>query len=154
MEKIAPEEARASLDAVARAEQQVADEVGLPRTYWWGMAAGWVAFGVLADRAPAWLLIVATVLFGVGHSILASRLLDGRRRTGQVRPSRAAAGRRTPIVVVAMLLGLVATTVGAALALDADGAAHPSIWAALLVGSVVGFGGQEILRALRRAFRT
>ncbi len=66
--------------------------------------------------------------------------------------SRAAAGRRTPIVVVVMLLGLVATTMGVALGLDADGAAHPSIWAAALVGSVVGFGGPEILRALRHAF--
>ncbi|MGH3116032.1 MAG: hypothetical protein ACRDQD_30300 [Nocardioidaceae bacterium] len=153
MEKVAPREARASLEAVGRAEQQVASEVGLPRLYWWGMAAGWAAFGILADVGSAWLLAAATVLFGVGHSILASRLLDGRRRTRQVRVSRMTAGRRTPIVVVVMLLGLVAITLGIALALDADGAAHPSVWAAAWVACLIGFGGPDMLRALRHAFR-
>ncbi|MFD0431810.1 hypothetical protein ACFQ60_45460 [Streptomyces zhihengii] len=49
-----------------------------------------------------------------------------------------------------MLLGLVAVTVVAALALDADGAAHAALWAALPVAAVIGFGGPEILTVLRR----
>jgi 4-hydroxybenzoate polyprenyltransferase len=152
MEKIAPEDARAALDAAGRAEQRVADEVGLPRVYWWGMAAGWVALGTLGVVAPVWLAAAATVLFGMGHSILASRLLGGRRRTRQLQVSATVAGPRTPFVVVGMLLGLVAITAGVAFALEADGASHPAIWAVVFMGFVVGFGGPEILRTLRHAF--
>lgn len=150
MENIAAEEARAALDQAERARHQVAEEIGLPRGYWWAMAAGFVLLGVLGDAAPPWLGTMATVAFGAAHATVASRLLDGRRRTGRLQVSRAVAGRRTPLVVVGMLLGLVAVTILAALALDADGAGHPGIWATVLVAAVVGFGGPEILRTLRR----
>jgi hypothetical protein len=67
-----------------------------------------------------------------------------------VRVSATVAGRRTPVVVFGMLLGLVALTVGFAFWLQADGARHPGIWSAALVAAVIGFGGPEILRVLRR----
>ncbi|MEU6404969.1 hypothetical protein [Streptomyces sp. NPDC046985] len=153
MDDIAPDEARTALDAAAHARRQVAEEIGLPRGYWWAMAAGWLVLGGLNGVAPAWLAGVATAGFGVGHSVLASRLLDGRRRTDRLRVSSTVAGHRVPFVVVGMLLGLVAVTVLAGLALDADGAGHPSVWAAALVAAVVGFGGPEILRVLRRMVR-
>ncbi|MFG2480645.1 hypothetical protein [Streptomyces fagopyri] len=153
MDDIAPEQARIALDAADRARRQVAEEVGLPRGYWWAMAAGWVVLGVLGNLLPSWLAGIATVGFGAGHAVLASRLLDGRRRTDRLQVSAAVAGRRIPLVVVGMLLGLVALTVLAALALDADGAGHPGIWAVVLVAAVVGFGGPEILRVLRRWVR-
>ncbi|MFI5776693.1 hypothetical protein [Nocardia sp. NPDC051570] len=153
MDDMVPEQARAALDAVDRARRQVAEEVGLPRGYWWAMAAGWLVLGVIGDLGPQWLIIAATLAFGIGHSMIASRLLDGRRRTDRLRVSAAVAGHRTPVVVVAMLLALVVVTVGAALALAADGAAHPSIGAAVLVAAIVGFGGPEILRVLRRWVR-
>ena len=150
MADIAPEEARTALDAADRARRHVAEEVGLPRGYWWAMAAGWLVLGGLSTVAPAWLAGTATVIFGAGHATLASRLLDGRRRTDRLQVSRAVAGHRVPLVVVGMLLGLVAVTILAALALDADGADHAGIWAAVLVAAVVGFGGPDILRVLRR----
>ncbi|MFD0442633.1 hypothetical protein ACFQ10_08940 [Streptomyces indonesiensis] len=49
-----------------------------------------------------------------------------------------------------MLLGLIGVTVLVALALDADGASHAGIWAAVLTAAVIGFGGPEMLRVLRR----
>jgi hypothetical protein len=150
MDDIAAEEARTALGVADRARRQVAQEVGLPRGYWWAMAGGWLLLGVLGSLAPPWLAGMATAVFGAAHTTLASRLLDGRSRTGGLRVSRAVAGRRVALIVVGMLLGLVAVTVAAALALDADGAGHAAIWAAVVVAAVVGFGGPEILRVLRR----
>lgn len=150
MNEVSTAEALAALDVVGRAQRGVEGEIGLPRMYWWAMAAGWVVLGVLGGVGPAWVAVVATVLFGAGHAALASRLLGGRRRTNRLQVSRTVAGRRLPVVVVAMLIALVAVTVGVALALDADGADHPAIWASVLVAVAVGFGGPEMLRALRR----
>ncbi|WP_330180438.1 hypothetical protein OHB26_29045 [Nocardia sp. NBC_01503] len=153
MDDVAADQARAALDAAERARRRVADEVGLPRGYWWGMAAGWLVLGVIGDLGPDWLVIAATLAFGAGHSAVASRLLDGRRRTDGLQVSADTAGRRTPIVVIGMLIGLVCVTVGSAFALNADGAAHPGIWSAVLVAAIIGFGGPELLRVLRRWVR-
>ncbi|MCU1643779.1 MAG: hypothetical protein JWN03_4054 [Nocardia sp.] len=150
MDNTAPDQARAALDAAASAQRRVADEVGLPRGYWWAMAAGWLVLGVIGGVGPAWLITVATLAFGMGHSALASRLLDRRRRTDQLQVSASVAGRRTPLVVIGMLLGLVAVTIGVAFALGADGTDHPGIWAGVFVAAVIGFGGPEMLRVLRR----
>jgi len=148
MTNTAPEQARAALDAVAHARSRVAAEVGLPRGYWWAMAAGWVGLGVLGNVAP-WLGGSVAAAFGAGHAMVASRLLAGRRRTDRVRVGAAVAGRRTPLVVIGMLVALVGITILVALGLHADGAEHASIWAAALVAAVVGFGGPDILRVLR-----
>lgn len=152
-ERVAPDEARAALEAVADARRRVADEVGLPRAYWWGMAAGWLGLGLLGEFAPTWVASAATFLFGAGHSAIASRLLDGRRRTSRMKVSADVASRRVPAIVIGMLLALVALTIGLALLLDADGADHPQIWTSGMVALVIGFGGAEILSSLRRIFR-
>lgn len=153
MDNIPADQARAALDVADRAQRHVVDEIGLPRGYWWAMAGGWIVLGVLGSETSAWVAGAATLVFGAGHAALASRLLGGRRRTDGVQVSAAVAGRRTPLLVIGMLVVLVALTVVAALALDADGAGHAAIWAAVLVASVIGFGGPEILRVLRRWVR-
>ncbi|MCE5289456.1 MAG: hypothetical protein LLG14_09465 [Nocardiaceae bacterium] len=150
MGHIAPEDARAALDAVEHARANIAEEIGLPRWYWWLLAAAWVGLGIVGAVCPQWVTIAATIAFGAAHSTVASRLLSGRRRTDQVQVSADIAGHRTPIVVIGMLLGLVALTIGTAFALQADGAHHSGIGASVLVAAVVGFGGPEILRVLRR----
>jgi len=144
-----PEQARAALEAVELARSRVAAEVGLPRGYWWAMAAGWVGLGVLGNVAP-WLGGTAATAFGAAHAMVASRLLAGRRRTDRLRVGAAVAGRRTPWVVVGMLIALVGITIAVALGLQADGTEHASVWAAVLVAAVIGFGGPDILRVLRR----
>ncbi|WP_433560803.1 hypothetical protein ACQP1O_24415 [Nocardia sp. CA-151230] len=149
MDGITPDQARTTLDAAGRARRQVAEEVGLPRGYWWAMGGGWVVLGVIGDVGPGWPAAVGTLVFGAGHSALASRLLDGRHRTGRVQVSAEVAGRRTPLVVITMLLVLVALTVVAALLLDADGTGHPRTWSAVLIAAVIGFGGPELLRVGR-----
>lgn len=150
MEQISPGEARSALDLAGDAHTRVADEVGPPRGYWWVMAASWLALGAVSDLGPAWLSTAATTAFGVGHVVVASRLLDGRRRTQRLQVSAAVAGRRTPMIIVGMLVGLVAITIGLGFALNADGAGHAGIWAAAPVAAVVGFGGPQILRWFHR----
>lgn len=150
MENIAPEDASAALAAVGHARAQVADEVGLPRWYWWALAAGWVFVGAAGLAGSTWLPLAATLVFGAAHATVASRLLSGQQRTPGLRVSADVAGTRIPLVIIGMLLGLVALTIGAGFAFDADGARHAGLDAAVFVAAVVGLGGPEILRVLRR----
>lgn len=153
MEDITPADARGALDAIEQARTRVVGEVGLPRWYWWLLATGWLGLGVIGDFGAPWLAVAATVAFGVVHSTVAARRLDGRRRTARLRVSADAAGRRLPAVVIGMLAALVVLTIAAGFALDADGARHPGIGAGLLVAVIVGLGGDGMLRALRRRLR-
>jgi len=150
MENITPMDARLALDAVDHARAQVVGEVGLPRWYWWLMSGAWLVLGVVGDIGPQWLAVAATVAFGLVHSTIASRRLSGRRRTDRLQVSAETAGRRVPVVVIGMLLGLVVVTMAAGFALHADGARHPGIGAAVLGALLVGVGGPDILRLLRR----
>ena len=151
MDDITANQAREALDAADRARRRVADEVGLPRAYWWCMAAGWVALGAIGEFGPGWLTIVATVLFGAGHAFFASRLLRGRNRTGGMQVSASVAGHRLPGAVVLMLLVLVALTILVTVVLQADGAQHAPLFGAVFIGAVIGLGGPEMLTATRRA---
>ncbi|MEW5811829.1 MAG: hypothetical protein AB1925_20540 [Actinomycetota bacterium] len=150
MEDITPADAHAALDAVEHATTKVLDEVGLPRWYWWLLAVAWVVLGVTGDLGPQWLAVAATVGFGVFHSTIAARRLSGRQRTDRLQVSADIVSRRLPVVIIGMLVALVAVTIAAGFALDADGARHPGIAAAVLVAVIVGLGGPEILRVLRR----
>ncbi|GAB17260.1 hypothetical protein GOEFS_022_00410 [Gordonia effusa NBRC 100432] len=143
-------QAQDALDAAARAQRSVAGQVGLPRMYWWALAAGWLALGVLGDFAPSWVTTVATIAFAFGHSVVASTLLDGRRRTSRLQVSRDVAGKRIPLAVIAVLLAMTALTIALGFGLNADGASHAGTWAALTVAAIVGFGGPEILSGTRR----
>ena len=99
MENITPADARVALDAVDRAAARVQREVGLPRWYWWLLAAAWLGLGVLGDTGPQWLAVLATVAFGIGHSTLAARRLDGRRRTDRLQVSAVIVGVGGPDIL-------------------------------------------------------
>lgn len=147
------DQAQDALDAARRAQRAVAEQVGLPRAYWWALAAGWLILGLLGDFAPSWVATTATIVFALGHSIIAPQLLDGRRRTSHLQVSRDVAGGRTPLAAIGVLMIMVALTVALGFALDADGAAHPAMWASVVVAAIVGFGGPEILGVARRLVR-
>lgn len=150
MEPVSAGEARGALETVELARRAMSAEVGMPRWYWWAMAAGWVVLGILGDVSAWWVASAATLVFGAAHAVLATRWLGGRRRHAGARLSAETAGPRTPFVVVGMLLVLVALTVLTALALDADGTRHAGVAAGVFVAAVVGLGGPEILTVLRR----
>jgi hypothetical protein len=142
-------EARLALHEVERGRQRVIDQIGMPRWYWWGLAACWIVLGVLTDVANAWVIAIATVTFGAVHSVVSQRLLAGRRRTRGVSVRADVAGRRAPVIVFGFLIGLAGVTVAAAFAADADGAEHPGTIASVLVAVMILLGGPRVMAAIR-----
>jgi hypothetical protein len=147
---ITPLEARAALDSVQRGRLRVIDEIDLPGWYWWGLALGWIALGVIADVAAPWVTTAATFVYGAVHASVAGRVLDGRHRTRRLSVRTDVAGRRTASLVIAALLLLVGVTVAAALAARADGARHPTTMASVLVAAIILLGGPRLFASLRR----
>jgi len=146
--RITPLEARAALDAVERGHRRVADEVGLPNWYWWGLALGWIAIGVIADLGNTWATSAATLVFGAVHAYVAPRVASGRHRTRMLSVKSELAGPRTAAFVILGVAGLGVLTVGGALAAAADGAHDPATIASLFVATVILLGGPRLLAAL------
>jgi len=142
-------EARVALHEVERARQRVIDQIGMPRWYWWGLAACWLALGVLNDVASAWIVAITTLVFGAVHSAVSQRLLAGRQRTGEVKVRRDVAGKRAPLIVFGFLIGLAAVTVAAGFAAYADGAGHPGTIASTLVAVMILLGGPRVMAVIR-----
>jgi cytochrome c oxidase assembly factor CtaG len=145
-----PEEARAALEAVTRGRLRVIDEIDLPRWYWWGLAIGWVALGVITDLRHPWLTAAATLVFGAVHSSVAPRVASGRHRTQQLSVSAELTGARTARLVIGSVAALGALTVGLALAANADGARHPVTIASIVVAVMIVLGGPQLLASVRR----
>ncbi len=152
---MSPVEARAALDAVARDRLRVIDEIDLPRWYWWGLAAGWVALGYVTDLKHPWVTAGATLAFGAVHSAVAPRVVGGRRRTANLSVRGDLAGRRTPVMIFGALIALAGLTVAGSLLASADGARHPVTFASVFVATLILLGGPHVLaRVRRRAART
>ena len=142
-------EARLALHDVGQAQQRVIEQIGMPWWYWWGLAASWIGLGIAADAGNPWVTLVATLAFGAVHSYVSSRLLAGRRRTGNVKVRADVAGRRAPVLIFAVLIGLAAVTVAGAFLAYADGAEHPGTMASVLVAVAILLGGPRLMAAIR-----
>jgi hypothetical protein len=143
-------EARAALLDVERRRRSVIDEIDVPWWYWWTLAGAWLALGVLADLSLPVVSAGVTVAFGAVHSTIAPRVLSGQHRSRRLSVRRELVDRRLPLYVFASLVALVAITVGVALAVDADGARHPSIIASAFVAVIVVIGGPRLTASVRR----
>jgi hypothetical protein len=153
MNSLTDAEARLALDQVKQGRQRVIDQIGMPRWYWWGLAACWIVLGVLNDVASVWVIAVATVTFGAVHSAVSQRLLAGRRSTTGVKVRADVAGRRAPVIVLGFLIGLAGVTVAAGFAAYADGAEHPGTMASVLVAVIILLGGPRVMAAIRAQAR-
>lgn len=142
-------EARVALDEVERRRGRVIDQIGMPAWYWWGLAACWVALGVLNDLASAWVIAIATVVFGAVHSAVSQRLLAGRQRSGDVRVRAELVGRRAPLIVFGFLVALAGVTIAAGFAAYADGADHPATIASIFVAALILLGGPRVMAGIR-----
>ena len=150
MHGVTDDEARGALDEIEHGRRQVIDEIDMPSWYWWGLAIGWVAVGVLNDLAGAWLIAAGTLLFGAGHAAVAQHVLDGRHRSDRVSVRADVAGRHVPMLVVGSLLLMGVLTVAFALLARADGADHPATAASIVVALLILVGGPRLMAWVRR----
>jgi hypothetical protein len=147
---ISPQEARAALETVDRGRLRVIDEIDMPRWYWWGLAAGWIALGFISDLKHPWITAGATLLFGAVHSAVAPRVVTGRHRTQRLSVRAELAGRQTARLVLGGLVALAGVTIAVAFAVSADGARHPATIASVFVAVLIVLGGPRLLAAVRR----
>ena len=147
---IGESEAQFALSSIQRQRQQVIAEINVPPWYWFFLAAGWVVLGILADFAPGWATIAATLVFGAVHAGISPRVLSGRRGSSQLSVRSDLVSRRLPALVIGFLLVMTAATVALALALNADGARHAATWASVVVALLVLVGGPALVGAVRR----
>lgn len=149
-DNITEAEARLAINAIEQRRHQIIAEIDVPSWYWWALAVGWVALGVLADDAPAWATTTGTLLFGAAHASIAPRVLSGRNRSPQLRVRDDLVSRRVPLLVIGFLIVMSAATVGIALIVDADGARHPATLAGAIVAAVVLCSGPSLMAGVRR----
>jgi len=153
-EAISKDEAQLALRMIHDQQREVIAHVGLPRWYWWGVAAAWVAIGVISDLGQAWVALGATFLFGVAHSAVAQRIFSGRRASRQLTVRAGVVDRHLPLMLFGALIAMGAVTVGLGFLADADGAEHASTFASVIVAiAIVGLGPQVLTAVRRRAQR-
>jgi hypothetical protein len=151
MEKqVSASEAQVALDTIERSRLSVIDEIDVPWWYWWGLALGWIALGVIADVGPGWLTSVATVAFGAAHASVAPRVISGRHASRNVSVRAAHAPPHLAKIVIGGLVALGALTVGLALLALSDGAEHPVTIASVIVAVIIVLGGPLLLSAARK----
>jgi len=147
---VTPNEAQTALHAIERSRLRVIEEIDVPWWYWWGLALGWIALGVIADVGPNWLTTVATVAFGAAHASVAPRVISGRHASRDLSVRAAVAPPHLGRIVIGGLIALGAVTVGLALLSQADGAEHPVTIASVIVAVIIVLGGPLVLSTARR----
>jgi hypothetical protein len=147
---VTPSDAQAALDTIERSRLRVIDEIDVPTWYWWGLALGWIALGVIADTGPDWLSGVATVVFGAAHASVAPRVISGRHGSRDLSVRAALAPAHLARIVIGGLVALGALTVGLALLARADGADHPVTIASVIVAVIIVLGGPLLLSIARK----
>lgn len=150
MSQLDPAAARDALADIEGRRRQVAAEIGIPASYWWGVSLGWVAVGVLSDLGNPVVTTVATVLFGAVHATVAPRVLDGRHGSRDLSVRREVVGNRLARTLLGCLVLLGVVTVGLSFAAYADGAAHPGTIASIIVALAILAGGPALVALIRR----
>jgi hypothetical protein len=147
---VTPQEARAALEALDRGRLHIIEEIEPPRWYWWGLALGWVALGIVTDLGNPWLASAGTLLFGAVHASVAPRVVSGRRRTTGVSVSADVIWPYTAQLVIGSLVLLGALTIGGSLALSADGARDPVTITSIFIAILILLGGPMLFASIRQ----
>lgn len=111
--------------------------------YWWGLALGWMALGVVIDLGNAWATAAATLVFGATTAALTPSVFATPRSTG---------GHGTGILarVYACLLALAGVTILLGVLAAADGAGHPVTMASVAVAVALVAGGPRLVEGRAR----
>ena len=149
-EEISRADASRALDDVERRRRQVVAEIDVPAWYWRGLAAGWVALGLVTVADMPWLSVLATVVFGAVHAAIAGHVTDGRHGSSRLSVRADLVSRHVRAAVTGFLLLLVAVTVGIALVVDALGAPQPVLISSILVACTILIAGPRLMAVLRR----
>jgi hypothetical protein len=149
-EHISSVEAGRALDEIASRRRQIVAEIDVPAWYWWFLALGWVALGLVAVFATAWVSVAATVAFGALHSSFATRVIDGRHRSRKLSVRADVVSRHVRPLVIGFLVVMVAGTVAIALLADALGAPQPALIASVIIAVAVLVGGPQLMAVVRR----
>jgi len=150
-----PADAGRALAEIERRRRQIIAQIDIPAWYWWGLALGWVALGLVTLADMPWLSVAATVGFGVLHAVVAARVMDGRHGSRQLSVRADVVSRHVRSLVIAFLLVLVAITIVIALVADALGAPQPVLIASAAVALLVLVGGPRLMALVRhRAARS
>jgi hypothetical protein len=149
-EPVTPLDARVALDTVERGRLRVVEQIDVPWWYWWGLALGWIALGVIADLGYGWLTSVATFAFGAIHASVAPRVITGRHATKNVSVRASVAPPHLARIVIGSLIALGALTVALSLLARADGAEHPVTIASVIVAVIIVLGGPLLLSVMRK----
>ena len=147
---ISDADARLALNSIEQRRLQVIAEIDMPWWYWWGVALGWVALGVVTDLGNPWVIATATLLFGAVHSAVAQHVLSGRHRSRRLSVRQDLVSRHTPALLFCCLIGLTLVTIVIGFLVDADGARHPSTIATAFAAVAVLCGGPTLMAAVRR----
>jgi hypothetical protein len=148
--EVSEADARLALGEIEQRRRQVVAEIDMPRWYWWGVALGWVALGIVTDLDHPWATIAATVVFGAVHSAVAQHVLSGRHRSQQLSVHRDLVSRHVPTLMFGYLVALALVTIAIAVLADADGAGHPVTFASVVVAVAILCGGPNLMAAVRR----
>ena len=143
-------DARLALGEIEQRRRQVIAEIDMPRWYWWGVALGWVALGIVTDLGHPWATLAATFVFGAVHSSVAQHVFSGRHRSRQLSVHRDLVSRRVPMLMFGYLVALAAVTVGLGFLAAAVGAGHPVTLASVVVAVAILCGGPRLMAAVRR----
>jgi hypothetical protein len=150
VQSIEPNDAQFALQDVELRRRQIADEIKVPAAYWWGVALGWIALGVITDTGNAIAGLVATLAFGMIHSAVAPRLLTGRHGSKHLSVRADVVGRHLAVLLLIGLVGLAGVTIVLAVLADADGAGHPATMASVVVAVAVLCGGPQVVAFMRK----
>src|SRR5271170_6698758 len=103
-------EAHNALSMIAHRRQQVVAEINVPAWYWFALAGGWIAIGVVEDLAAASIAVAATLLFGAAHAAISPRVLTGRRGSRHLSVRSDLVGHEIPLAIIGLLIVMVGVT--------------------------------------------
>jgi hypothetical protein len=146
-EPIDPGGAADALASVGQRRQQVIDLMSIPRWYWWLIAIGMVALGVVADRRQPVAVAITAVVFGLGVAITSVWVATGHRRA-QVHSDLL--GPAGALLIVRFVAIVVVGSLAIAFVLQAVGFGQAATVAMVAGGLAMVIGGPRLDRRLHQ----